>query len=113
MKQQLLCENENPLSAQDSATIDSANREFYAKFPCPRPPLTFPQLEDPNFETVMLNQSIGDFTHKTISNHANIWVVGCRTNQAVYTALRFPNNGKRPFDFNLEALAIFYGDDDV
>jgi len=106
MKQQVLCENENPLSAQSPATVDSANEEFYAKFPYPRPPLTFPQLEDPDFETVMLNQSIGDFTHRTISSSASIWVAGCGTNQAVYTALRFPGSTVLGSDLSPASLEI-------
>lgn len=106
MKQQVLCENENPLSAQDPATVDSANQEFYSRFPYPRPPLTFPQLDDPNFETVMLNQSIGDFTHRTISSGASIWVAGCGTNQAVYTALRFPGMTVLGSDLSLASLEI-------
>jgi SAM-dependent methyltransferase len=106
MKQQLLCENENPMTAQGPATVDSANQEFYAKFPYPRPPLTFPQLEDPDFETVMLNQSIGDFTHRTISTSASIWVAGCGTNQAVYTALRFPKATVLGSDLSPASLEI-------
>lgn len=77
-------------AARSSAFVDAAYREFYSMFPYPWPPMTFPQLEDPDFETVMLNQSIGDFDGRTIPVDADIWVAGCGTNQAVYTALRFP-----------------------
>lgn len=74
----------------DRGVVDAANKEFYERFPYPWPPMTFPCLEDPDFETVMLNQSIGDFTHRTIPATGRIWVAGCGTNQAIYTALRFP-----------------------
>lgn len=80
-------ENLPPLSV---ASVDAANREFYARFPYPGPPMTFPRLEDPLFETVMLNQSLGSYTHDNIPPEAKIWVAGCGTNQALYTALRFP-----------------------
>jgi SAM-dependent methyltransferase len=52
--------------------------------------MSFPRVEDPEFETIMLNQSFGDFDHHTIPVDAKIWVAGCGANQAVYTALRFP-----------------------
>jgi SAM-dependent methyltransferase len=73
-----------------ASAVDSVNQNYYSQFPYPWPPMTFPRLEDARFETVMLNQSVGDFSHRTIPPDANIWVSGCGTNQAVYTALRFP-----------------------
>lgn len=93
-------------SAQGSALVDSAYREFYSTFPYPWPPITFPQLEDPDFETVMLNQSIGDFDGNTIRADANIWVAGCGTNQAVYTALRFPKAQITASDLSPASLEI-------
>lgn len=78
------------LATDDPEAIDSTNRQFYARFPFPRPPLTLPRLEDPAFETVMLNQSIGDYSTATVPANARIWIAGCGTNQAVYTGLRFP-----------------------
>jgi SAM-dependent methyltransferase len=78
------------LGVGDPASVDRLNSRFYSRFPFPRPPLTFPRLADPLFETMMLNQSLGDFTHTVVPAAARIWVAGCGTNQAVYTALRFP-----------------------
>jgi SAM-dependent methyltransferase len=80
----------NLMLAESPEAVDAANREFYATFPYPWPPMSFPRLEDSDFETIMLNQSIGDFNHRTIPPDGKIWVAGCGTNQAVYTALRFP-----------------------
>jgi SAM-dependent methyltransferase len=70
--------------------VDATNRDFYSRFPYPWPPTSFPRLERTDFESIMLNQSVGDFDHHTIPAEAVIWVAGCGTNQAVYTALKFP-----------------------
>jgi len=83
---------DNLLLLGNTESVDAANREFYARFPYPWPPMTFPKLADPDFETIMLNQSLGDFTHHRIPIGAKIWVAGCGTNQALYTALRFPKS---------------------
>jgi SAM-dependent methyltransferase len=82
--------NLDPTPVDGTESVDSANRRFYSTFPYPWPPMTYPVLKDQHFETVMLNQGIGDFTHGTIPVNAKIWVAGCGTNQAVFTALRFP-----------------------
>jgi SAM-dependent methyltransferase len=83
-------DGDNLILAESPEIVDVANREFYTRFPYPWPPMSFPRLEDPDFEAVMLNQSIGDFNHATIPPDAKIWIAGCGANQAVYTALRFP-----------------------
>ena len=79
------------MSAGSEQSRAAPTREFYESFPYPWPPMSMPSLEDPFFETVMLNQSIGDFSHRSIPADGRIWVAGCGTNQAVYTALRFPH----------------------
>jgi SAM-dependent methyltransferase len=70
--------------------IDQLNAAFYTRFPYPPLAAKFEYLDDPDFERVMLCQSIGDFTHRRLPPDLNIWVVGCGTNQAIQTALRFP-----------------------
>src|SRR4051794_16463832 len=94
------------LAAQGPDLVDCANQTFYSQFPYPWPPITFPRLEDPEFERVMLNQSIGDFTHQCIPKESRIWVAGCGTNQAVYTALRFPNATVTGSDLSTRSLEI-------
>jgi SAM-dependent methyltransferase len=74
----------------DQECVTLINRDFYGRFPYPWAPMTFRRFKDPAFETIMLNQSIGDFEHCTVKPDATIWVAGCGTNQAIYTALRFP-----------------------
>jgi SAM-dependent methyltransferase len=96
----------NLILAESPEAADDANREFYATFPYPWPPMSFPRLEDPDFETIMLNQSLGDFDHHIISADAKIWVAGCGTNQAVYTALRFPKATVIASDLSAASLAV-------
>src|SRR5256885_11569458 len=71
-------------------SVDKLNAEFYRKFPYPWPPMKFDVIQDPYFETVLLNQSLGDWENTTIPKDPRIWVAGCGTNLAVFTALRFP-----------------------
>ncbi|HTF71051.1 MAG TPA: class I SAM-dependent methyltransferase [Edaphobacter sp.] len=78
------------LRAKDSELIDETNSEFYSRFPYPWSPVVFPKGDRSDFETIMLNQSVGDFTQCVIPLKAKIWVAGCGTNQAIYTALKFP-----------------------
>src|SRR6266567_2838951 len=102
----LIMRDDENLLFDSPEAVDAANKEFYARFPYPPPPITFPRLDDPKFETVMLNQSIGDFDHRTISANANIWVAGCGTNQAVFTALRFRNATVVGSDISPSSLEI-------
>jgi len=95
-----------PVAEIDSASVDGANRRFYSRFPYPEPPMTFPRLEDRGFDTVMLNQSLGDFSHRTIPRDARIWVAGCGTNQAIYTALAFPDATIVASDLSPAALEL-------
>jgi len=63
-------------------------------------------LVDSQFETVMLNQSLGDYQQQIIPRQPKIWVAGCGTNQAVLTALRFPTGSVLGSDLSLESLRI-------
>jgi SAM-dependent methyltransferase len=102
----LKSDTHNLILAESPEAVDEANRDFYATFPYPWPPMSFPRLDDPSFETVMLNQSIGDFSHCRIPLNASIWVAGCGTNQAVYTALRFPKATIIGSDLSSKSLEI-------
>jgi 2-polyprenyl-3-methyl-5-hydroxy-6-metoxy-1,4-benzoquinol methylase len=71
-------------------SVDDINARFYGRFPYPWTPVKFDYLDDDGFETVMLNQNLGDWEHRTVPPAPRIWVAGCGTNQAVFTALKFP-----------------------
>src|ERR1044072_2490834 len=76
--------------AESIESTDAINADFYGKFQFPWVPTAFDSPSDPNFETVMLNQSVGSWDDSLIPTNPRIWVAGCGTNQAIFTALRFP-----------------------
>lgn len=86
-------------------SVDAINQEFYGKFQYPQAPVAFYAPADPDFETVMLNQSMGSWDHSAVPARPKIWVAGCGTNQAVYTALRFPNASIVASDLSGPSLA--------
>ena len=83
-------DDDNLVLAESITSVDEINAEFYGRFPYPWRSFKFDYLEDPDFETVMLNQDIGAWKHDRVPSEPRIWIAGCGTNQAVLTALRFP-----------------------
>ncbi|HEV7859968.1 MAG TPA: hypothetical protein VGO91_15225, partial [Pyrinomonadaceae bacterium] len=83
-------DDSNLVLAQSQDTVDELNASFYGQFPFPWRPVKFERLHEPGFQTLMLNQNLGDWSHRTFSGQLKIWVAGCGTNQAVITALNFP-----------------------
>src|SRR5215211_4820350 len=83
--------DENNLTLVESIdSVDELNARFYGRFTYPWSPSKFDSLRDPYFYTRALNQDIGDYRHATVANNPRIWVAGCGTNQAIFTALKFP-----------------------
>ena len=97
-------ENLDLVSSQQQ--VDSLNREFYGRFPYPWPPQSFPMISDRRLERTMLNQSIGGWNNDIIPPDADIWVAGCGTNQAIYTALKFPDAAIVASDISVSSLEI-------
>jgi SAM-dependent methyltransferase len=87
----LLADEQNLQLAVSAESVDAVNAEFYGRFQYPWRPMAFDCVTDPDFEAVMLNQSLGSWNHSILPRQPKIWVAGCGTNQAVFTALRFPN----------------------
>ena len=83
-------DEDNTGFARSIESTDSLNANFYGRFQFPWAPSAFDAATDPNFETVMLNQSLGSWDHSLVPANPRIWVAGCGTNQAIFTALRFP-----------------------
>src|SRR5262245_56217714 len=94
----------NLMLAKATDCVDLINADFYGKFPYPRLAMKFERLDDPTFEATMLNQELGDWGHQRFPNDPSIWVAGCGTNQAVLTALRFPNATVLGSDLSSESL---------
>ena len=83
-------DDHNLLLVESIQSVDQLNAKFYGRFPYPWTAAKFDYLEDPYFETRMLNQELGEWRYGLVPRHPRIWVAGCGTNQAVFTALRFP-----------------------
>src|ERR671920_177785 len=94
----------NLILAQSTASVDSINAKFYGRFQFPWPPYAFSKPLDPDFEAVMLNQSLGSWDHSAVPTDPRIWVAGCGTNQAVFTALQFPKASILGTDLSVNSL---------
>ena len=88
--QMIVTDENNVVLVETADSVDGLNANFYTRFPYPWSPIKFEYLQDPDFQTVMLNQDVGAWQHDRVSFEPNIWVAGCGTNQAVFTALKFP-----------------------
>ena len=100
----LLNDEENLLLANSTESVDSINKEFYEKFQYPWPPQSFDCPVDHCFETIMLNQSMGSWDQTAVPPEPKIWVAGCGTNQAIFTALRFPRASILGTDLSSKSL---------
>lgn len=77
----------------DGATqdgVDEMNGRFYSRFNFPWVPVALPYYADAGFWTAALNQDLGCWQTPRFKGPLKIWVAGCGTNQAVFTALKFP-----------------------
>jgi SAM-dependent methyltransferase len=99
-------DDQNLMLATSTSSVEQELSDFYQRFPYPWRPSKFDALVDPSFEIAMLNQNIGDFTHSRIPPQPMIWVAGCGTNQALITALRFPEASVLGSDLSLKSLEI-------
>jgi 2-polyprenyl-3-methyl-5-hydroxy-6-metoxy-1,4-benzoquinol methylase len=107
MSDQLMNSDDNSVVAgQSQDAVDQANASFYGRFPFPWRPMKFDRLNDPQFQTIMLNQNLGDWTHQTLSGRLKIWVAGCGTNQALITALNFPDAHVIGSDLSKQSLEL-------
>jgi SAM-dependent methyltransferase len=102
----LKSDDENLVLAKSIGSVDELLSKFYGRFPWPWPAMKFDYLDDPYFETVMVNQDLGDWTHQVLPGNPQIWVAGCGTNQAIHTALRFRNTRVVGSDISSKSLDI-------
>jgi len=96
----------NLILAESQGAVDAINAKFYGRFSYPWQPMVFPAIADPQCGTVFLNQELGDWTHSRIPRAPRIWVAGCGTNQAVFTALTFPEGDVLGTDISTQSLEI-------
>ncbi|MCA1568687.1 MAG: class I SAM-dependent methyltransferase [Acidobacteria bacterium] len=99
-------DDSNLMQAGTQESVDQLNASFYGQFPFPWRPMKFNYLLDPDFQTLMLNQNLGDWQHRRLTPRMKIWVAGCGTNQAVITALNFPQASVVGSDLSKESLEL-------
>jgi len=87
-----------PISSQEH-TIGS----FYEAFPYPWRPMYFETISDPQFYPTLIRQ---EMARPQLSEFRDIWVAGCGTNQALITALQFPNAHILGTDVSARSLEI-------
>ena len=80
--------------------------DFYGTFPYPWRPMRLDVLADPEFPSRFLRQDLGDYRGERIQRVRSIWVAGCGTNQALITALRFPEAEVLGTDASARSLEI-------
>ncbi|MDR7123082.1 methyltransferase domain-containing protein [Rheinheimera soli] len=92
-------------SAGSLAEVDRINKKFYGRFNFPWNPSMLAKYHDQKFWIKTLNQELGYFDHKRLFEKPKIWVAGCGTNQAVITALKYPDSEVLGTDLSKESLA--------
>ena len=97
---------ENIQFAGDQRKVDKINSEFYGKIMYPWAPGAFEKFNQQGFWRKMIGQDIGYWNETIIPENANIWVAGCGTNQALFTALKFPDAQVIGSDLSRESLAF-------
>lgn len=82
---------QNLALATSESEVDQLNAAFYGAIRYPWPPFYFERLADVRFWAAMLDQDLGRADRPVLPREgARVWVAGCGTNQAVITALMFP-----------------------
>jgi SAM-dependent methyltransferase len=94
----------NLLLIESQEKVDKINKAFYGRFNFPWPPISFQYFSDQHFGVNMLNQDTGNWKNDRIPGNPKIWVAGCGTNQAIYTALTFPNAEILGTDISTQSL---------
>ena len=97
---------ENLQFAANQKEVDVINEKFYGKIKYPWPPAAFEKITRSDFWTKMISQDIGYWQKNIFPKNMNIWVAGCGTNQAIFTALKFPEARIIGSDLSKESLHI-------
>jgi len=83
--------------------VDQINKKFYGRYNYPWAPFIV-QAYPADVATLFVNQDIGSWTHDRIPLRPKIWVAGCGTNQALLTALKFPQAEVLGTDISTQSL---------
>jgi SAM-dependent methyltransferase len=88
---------------QDFTRHEKTVSEFYGSFPYPWSPMYFDAVDDPTFYSALVRQETG---RHELGDFKDIWVAGCGTNQALITALQYPEAEVLGTDVSAQALEI-------
>jgi SAM-dependent methyltransferase len=96
----------NLAAATTAVAADSLNARFYGRIQYPGPPVVFERVVERGFWSRMLAQDIGYWGESIVTDRSEIWVAGCGANQALITALRFPEAQVLGSDLSEQSLDI-------
>jgi 2-polyprenyl-3-methyl-5-hydroxy-6-metoxy-1,4-benzoquinol methylase len=102
-------DDDNLLLAESQDAVDAINSQFYGRIQYPWPPGTFERVQEPTFWAQMLAQDVGSWDRPVLPPGARVWVAGCGTNQALITALKFPQAAVIGSDLSRESLDVCAG----
>jgi SAM-dependent methyltransferase len=88
---------------ENNEEVDQINKKFYGRYNYPWPPSVVPAFPG-EISTLFLNQDIGSWAHERVQSKPKIWVAGCGTNQALLTALKFPDAEVYATDISTQSL---------
>jgi SAM-dependent methyltransferase len=89
----------------NQSVVDKINASFYGRFQYPPPPAVFERVKREGFWQKMLAQDIGYYEQEDLfPSSMRIWVAGCGTNQAVFTALKYPEAKVIGSDLSVNSL---------
>jgi SAM-dependent methyltransferase len=94
----------NLTMARSKEETDQINKKFYGRYNYPWPPSAIPAYPA-GIAKLMLEQDIGCWDHRRIPARPKIWVAGCGANQALFTALKFPEAEVLGTDISSTSLA--------
>ncbi len=92
--------------AQSTHGVDAINKTFYGRIRYPWPPIGFDSIQEDWFWPAFIAQDLGRWGQSALPPDAAIWVAGCGTNQALITALRYPNARVLGTDLSAESLDV-------
>ena len=102
----MTAELQNLHFAASQQEVDRLNSEFYGDIRYPWPPQYFDRLRRADLAPRMLAQDVGCWQGALLPDEPRVWVAGCGTNQALFTALRFPRGQVLGSDLSAASLAI-------
>lgn len=85
--------------------VDQINKKFYGRYNYPWPPLLF-QEYPAGVVGKFISQDVGYWRHDRLPANPVIWVAGCGTNQALFTALKFPDAQVYATDISTQSLNV-------